>query len=399
MRRPVHPDRDLRVLYALSGASGAAFLPFFALLLRDRGFAPDEIGMILAASSLAGVVVAPVWSHVADTSFGSVLTLQVSTLASGAATLMLLFTGSILWATLGVVAVVGFVSGPRVGIMDSLALDHLGPRRASEYGTIRLWASLGWAIAVLAFGAWFEQAGLGPVVPAYVVGLLAFAAVLTRFPVTRPSEHEHRGTRFGSVGAAFRASPRLLPFLVGVLFVGTATSAAWNFVPLRIASHGGGPFLVGLSACLAALVEIPFMQAGSWFGRHVGLRTLYAIGCAVYVAMAIAWALVANPVVVALIKAASGVGFSLTYVALVVITGRLVPANLQNTGQALMQTTGQGIAPIVGSAVGGFVYGHLGPPTLFLGSGVLTAAGAAIAWRALEGGAFSSTRSGEHSAH
>jgi MFS family permease len=183
-----------------------------------------------------------------------------------------------------------------------------------------------------------------------------------------------------------------------VLLVGTATSASWSFVPLRIAAGGGGPFLVGLGACLAALVEIPFMRASARLGKHSGLRTLYVTGCAIYVAMMLAWALVANPVVVALIKTVSGAGFGLTYVALVVITGRLMPATLQNTGQALMQTTGQGIAPIVGSALGGLVYQHLGAPTLFAGAAALTAAGASVAWRTLSGGSFQSARNAERPA-
>jgi len=386
--RLAHPDRDVRILFTVSGASGAAFIPFFVLLLRDRGFHADEIGLILAVSALAGVAATPVWSHVADTRMGTVRTLQLTSLVTAGVALGLMLTGSSLWATIAVVAALGIVSGPGTALGDVIALGHLGPERMTEYGEVRLWASLGWAIAVLAFGAWFERAGLGPVLPVYAIGTLVYVAATVPFPVTRPGHAHERVSRLGSVGEVFRSEPRLLPFLLGLLLVSTATWGAWSFVPLRIAARGGGPFLVGLAACVAAIVEIPFFRASGWLGEHVGLRRLYLSGCAVYVVMLVAWSLVAAPAVVAAIKMIGGAGFGLTYAALVVITGRLVPERLRNTGQALMQISTVGIGPVVGAAVGGLVYRHLGPPTLFASAAVLASVGAIVVWRALSGDAF-----------
>jgi PPP family 3-phenylpropionic acid transporter len=376
------------VLFLASGASGAAFIPFFALLLRDRGFRADEIGLILAVSSLAGVATTPAWSHVADTRMGTVRTLQLTSVATAGIALGLLLTGSSLWATVVVAAALGIVSGPGTALGDVIALGHLGPERMTEYGEVRLWASLGWAIAVVAFGAWFERAGLGPVLPVYAAGTLVYVATTVPFPATRPGRVHERVSRLGSVGEAFRSAPRLLPFLIGLLLVSTATWGAWSFVPLRIAARGGGPFLVGLAACVAALVEIPFFRASGWLGEHVGLRRLYLAGCAVYVMMLTAWSLVAAPTFVALIKMIGGAGYGLTYAALVVITGRLVPERLRNTGQALMQISTVGIGPVAGAAVGGVVYRHLGPPTLFASAAVLASVGALVVWRALSGDEF-----------
>lgn len=389
--RAAHPDRDVRFLFAVGGASGAAFIPFFVLLLRERGFHADEIGLILAVSSFAGVVATPFWSHVADTRMGTVRTLQLTSVATAAIALGLLLTGTSLWATVAVVAVLGVASAPGTALGDVIALGHLGPERTTEYGEIRLWGSLGWAVAVLAFGAWFERSGLGPVLPVYAIGTLVYVAATTRFPAMRPGHVRQHVSRLGSVGEAFRSAPRLPPFLVGLLLVSTATWGAWSFVPLRIVARGGGPFLVGLAACVAAIVEIPFFRASGWLGEHVGLRRLYLSGCAVYVVMLVAWSLVAAPSLVALMKMIGGAGFGLTYAALVVITGRLVPERLRNTGQALMQISTVGIGPVVGAAVGGVVYRHLGPPMLFASAAVLASIGAVVVRQALSGDEFART--------
>ena len=97
-----------------------------------------------------------------------------------------------------------------------------------DYGLIRLWSSLAFAFAAIAFGALYGVAGIGLVPLIYAAAMATLAAwstTLTRdVPARVPS-----GERFGSVGAAFRASPRLAPLLVGMLLWGIGFAAAWSF--------------------------------------------------------------------------------------------------------------------------------------------------------------------------
>jgi PPP family 3-phenylpropionic acid transporter len=144
-------------------------------------------------------------------------------------------------------------------------------------------------------------------------------------------------------------------------------------------------------------VEVPFFRASGRLAEHMGLRAVYLSGIAVYVLMLVAWALLASPVAVALIRVLGGVGFGLTYAALVVITGRLVPERLRTTGQALMQVATVGLGPVLGAAVGGVVYRRLGASTLFGSAAAVATFGAAVIWWALSGPAASVNRSGSAS--
>src|SRR4030095_7853725 len=101
-------------------------------------------------------------------------------------------------------------------------------------------------------------------------------------------------------------------------------------------SGGGGAFLVGVSSGVSAFVEIPFMRSAPSLAERLRLRGVFALGAVVYVVASAAWALVSDAVAVTAIRIAIGVGFGLVYPALVVITGRLVPAHARNSGQALM---------------------------------------------------------------
>jgi MFS transporter, PPP family, 3-phenylpropionic acid transporter len=374
-------DADLRRLYGIFGAAGAAFIPFYALLLRDRGLAADRIGVILAVTSLAGVVATPFWSHAADRRLGSAHTLQLACALACVAELALMATGSSIVAIGACAVALGAAQGPQTAMTDALTLGRLGPLRLTEYGSFRVWASIGWGVGAVAFGAIFTALGLRAMLPFAAVGLAVVALFVSRFPDVSPARRDERGSRFGSVGEAFRVS-RMPTFLAGVLILATSTHAAWDFVPLRIVAGGGGAFLVGISSGVSAFVEIPFMRSTRSLTARFGLRRVFALGAVVYVAASIAWALVADAVAVTAIRIAIGIGFGLVYPTLVVITGRLVPEHARNSGQALMSICSFGLAPVIGGAIGGVVYEHVGPPQLFAGSAVGIAVGAAVVWTA-----------------
>jgi PPP family 3-phenylpropionic acid transporter len=246
-----------------------------------------------------------------------------------------------------------------------------------------VWASIGWGLGAVVLGAVYAGLGLRAVLPASAVGLAIIALFVSRFggPRAAGETRAEPTGRFGPVGEAFRAR-RMPTFLAGVLILATSTHAAWDFVPLRIVSGGGGAFLVGVSSGVSALVEIPFMRSTTSLASRMGLARVFAFGASVYVAAAVAWSLLSNAVAVTAIRIAIGVGFGLVYPTLVVVTGRLVPARVRNSGQALMSICSFGLAPVIGGAVGGVVYQHVGPPQLFAGSAVGVAVGAFVVWTA-----------------
>jgi PPP family 3-phenylpropionic acid transporter len=382
MRTTDKTTRNARILFTLGGVSTGVFLPFFVLWLSDRGLAADQIGFIVAASEGASLLAGPFWSHSADTRVGARRTLVTSSLTSGVTALALLAVGTSPWLIFAAVILLGAAQAPGTPLSDALALGTL-PERETEYGTIRLWASAGWAVTTIGLGAFFQRKGLDSMLPLYAVSTVAFAVVAARFPQDVPLDRGPTRSRLGTVGETFRSTPRLGVFLLGVSLATAATQAAWTFVPLVIAGGGGGPFLVGLSAGLAAIVEIPVFAAGGAIGRRFSQRTIYLTGIAMYTATMLAWAATQSPEIVAILRAGSGVAFALVYPSLVVITGKLVPRELRNTGQVLLGTS-RDLAPIIGSAAGGIVYTQLGASALFLGAATFAAAGALVVWISLE---------------
>jgi predicted MFS family arabinose efflux permease len=130
------------------------------------------------------------------------------------------------------------------------------------------------------------------------------------------------------------------------------------------------------------------MKNSGAIGRRFGLRAAFGAGALVYALVFLVWTFVRSPLVITLVASADGVAFALVYTGVVVIVGRLVPEHLGSTGQALAQTVNWNVAPIVGAALGGVVFGRLGAPVLFAGAAVLDVAGAAVVWVVLGAGAL-----------
>ena len=248
-------------------------------------------------------------------------------------------------------------------LLDPIALRRLRTTPRTDYARIRLRMSAGWAGSVMVSGAAFQTLSLRLLPFVYaplasLVGLWVWRFVRPVEPVASTAEvapARGRGIPLAMVG-----------FLISLFLLGVSLAATSNFLTVQINVLGGGAFLVGAAAAFQALTEIPTMGYTHVLTRYVSQRVLYATGCAIYVAVFIAWAFTSSAVVAAFLKLGVGVSFALTFVAAVVITEQLSPPRLRATSQALMRSVTFGLAPIFGSLAGGFLYSAAGPRVMFL---------------------------------
>jgi PPP family 3-phenylpropionic acid transporter len=387
-RRPSLPASPaITGMFVLFGLVIASFFPFFALFLSGRGLSPSEIGLVVAAMAIVRIGANPIWGSLADARIGRRRVVQMGLVGGIAAALVLSWLGHDLAGVLVPAVVLAAFNGQIGPNIDALALVSLGEHRMSDYGRIRAWESFSYAIACIAFGALLQATGVTWLMS---VNAGAMAAVLlwsSTLPPDRPARRIHHG-RMGTVGAVFRESPRFWGFLAGAFILWTGFNAAWNFFALRVEIGGGGPLLVGIGTSLGGAIEVGMMLWSPRLLRRVGLRHVYAAGAVVYAVTFLLWGLVSDPVAVALLAAFEGCGFSLLFTSSVVIVGRLVPEGLYSTGQSMSSTASFGVAPIVGGALGGLLFQHLGPLTLYVGASVLALIGGAVVWLTLSGPAF-----------
>ncbi|MEA2025758.1 MAG: MFS transporter, partial [Chloroflexota bacterium] len=282
--------RHLDSIYAMQGIAFGLLMPFPVPLLVARGMGPAEIGFILGVSGLVSLVAYPVWGAIADGWLGRRRTIVLTALTAAIGGLLIMLAGSdpaVLTLALSV-ALAGVLSwGP---LIDALTLGELG-EGSSDYGRIRVWASVGWAFSAAVGGAVWMAAGPEPVFTAFIISSLLMAglvlaparAVTPAAGATPADAATHEALPRPSLRSwlPLFLTPVLLGFLAGLLITSIGEHASWRFISLRILDQGGGVFLVGLAAALPAIVEIPVFASSRRLAAQMGLRWLFVSGAIV----------------------------------------------------------------------------------------------------------------------
>ena len=375
----VEPDiRGIRWTFALVGVADGTLLPFIPVYLFQRGLDAAGVGAVLAGMAVVWLFAGLIWGYLADHRFRAERIVLLGICATAALSLSLALPGQA--SVLGMLIVVLTVARSPLTLLDAIALRKLRSMSRTGYARIRLRMSAGWAVSAVASGALYHEFGMR-LIPFMYAPLTAFVAIWVWRAVKPDTAAVYvetvnpvgRSVRLGGIPAA------MVGFLVACLLLGISLAATQNFVTLQIDFLGGGALLIGAAAAFQALTEIPTMGYTHVLTRHLSHRALFAIGCAIYLAVFVAWAVISSALVVALLKLVIGVGFALTYVASVTIANELSPARLRATGQALVKSVMFGLAPIVGALGGGVVYGSLGARFMFLASTLVVAAAGALA--------------------
>jgi len=367
------PYGGLNWTYVLLGVADGTLLPFIPLLLVERGLSPSAIGLVLAACASASFTVGIACAYLADRSLSAERMVVFATAGAAATALLLVFPGA---ATVALVVIaLSFVRSPLM-LLDPIALRRLLHAPRTDYARIRLRTSAGWAASSVASGALLQGFGLRLIPFLYAPLSLLLGAWVWR--ALKPAPREATTPAASQVRLP-RIPKAFAIFLVSCFLLGASLAATQNFLTLQIDFLGGGALLIGAAAAFQAMTEIPTMASMHVLTRRLSHRWLFVIGCAIYLAIYIAWALVSDATTAALLKLVGGVAFALTFVAAVMIANDLVPSRLRATGQALMKSVMFGVAPIVGAIGGGIVYETLGSSVMFLASSTLVVAAGVLA--------------------
>ena len=363
--------RRLRLLYLATGGGIGTLLPYLVLYLVDRGLSASAAGVVVGLMSAVGVGVIGLWGRLADGSLGVVRALRWSSGLAGVAALVLLAAGSSVTAVVAAALLLAAARAPGEALADTLAVRTRSG--SGDYGRVRMWASVGFAVTVGLWGLLLGRTGLWLVLPAYAAACLVAVLSTRGMVVARPVPQETAGTT-----ARLLTRP-VLVLLAGVLVFGVAMSTTFTVLPLRIVDVGGAVAVVGAASVVGAAAEIPLMHRSAWLARRFGARPAVLLGGGCFAVALVLYGTVSSPWGLVAVSAVRGGGYALVYVGLVLDVRRAFAPELQARGQALLQTVLMAVAPIVGASLGGVGYSHLPPGLLFGTAAVLALTGTALA--------------------
>ncbi|MEY4388399.1 MAG: permease of the major facilitator superfamily [Chloroflexota bacterium] len=397
MRRPT-------LLYVVVGLMQACYMPYSGIVLHQRGVSLEAIGLVTAVNSFLALAAGPLWGHLGDATLGRVATFRLALFAT--ATGVLLFAAGP-FAGIPGTALAAFAGAGIVPLLDTIGMERLA-RIGGEWGSLRALTSASYSAMCIVGGGFVATIGAVIIGPSYALGALVVVVATIGLRLAAGEAHtaaeeamereEPAGgnaeiaiagdwrDRFGTASAAFAQSPRLGAFLGLSLLANLGAGLFYAFGSIRIQEVGGDASTVALGGAISAAVEIPFFLAGGAIAARIGLHRVYSIGCAAIGAASLAYAVVADPLGLAVLRSLIGIGFACTLLGSVLSVRTIVPLHLQATGQALFQGVSYGLAIAIASIVGGIIYGELGALPLFALSALVLFASIPMALRVLDTG-------------
>jgi len=383
----------LRLVVLALGVALGVFYPFISVILASRGLGPAQIGLVASIGAVGFTLAVPAWGHIADVRLGRARTLQICAIGGAVA------VGALLgpWPPI-VIALLFFAywmfESSWQPLADALTVNLVDRRR---YGRVRLLTSLSFAIASIAAGFFYDQAGFDAAYILAVAATLTIAVAATRVPDVGRADLETPGHGaatpghgaatpsrsrpwLGSAGVALRVAPRLGAVLVAVMLITITIISGFTYLPLRLADLGSPPSDVALSAGVSAMAEIPAMLVAARVAQWVGLRGMFVVSALIYGGVSASWVVLDSAPLIIATRLISGVAFAWILVCVVLTIARLLPSELQATGQSLYQTFAFGLGAIVANLVGGVLYANIGHSAVFGLGLVLAILAATMGW-------------------
>ena len=352
------------------------FNPYAPLWFQSLGFSTLVIGSIASLQSWTRIVAPYAWSWAGDHSGRRTELIRLAALGALMAALGLL--GVQAAVPVAVVTALLFLSNSGVVPLYEAQLAHLlhtkdgiDPRR---YGRVRVWGSIGFIVAVSAFGALLERFGIGvfPYFVALMNALLLVAAL--RLPATHDEASE--GEAAPPVLPLLR-QPAVQWFFASAFFTVLAHTSLYAFFSLYLVSLGYGKAAVGALWAVSVAVEILFFWGqGRWFRLFTPHRWLQVVAAVTVLRFAATAAGGAWAPVLVLAQATHAITFAAHHAACIALVHRLFPGRLRGRGQALYTTLGYGFSGVLGGVGGGWLISVLGFESVFWAAAVC----AVLAW-------------------
>jgi MFS transporter, PPP family, 3-phenylpropionic acid transporter len=331
------------------------FNPYLSLWLKDLGLSLLAISLLTSVQAATRIFAPYVWGAVSDAT-GE----RVKLLRWGASVALVVSLG--LWIDLGVawlalVLLLMFSHTSAMMPMSEAAMAHLvsnsGAFDAKRYGRVRLWGSVGFLVAVLLAGAWFERFGMSHF-PAWT-GLTLLLVLVSAWRLPDHKEEAHRHHAKLAVWPVLRQPPVRWLF-ASVFFHVLSHMGTYVFISLYLDALGYSKALIGFLWAVAVLAEIGwFFTQSRWMGRLSLSGWLVFCAAATVLRMGLTATSASILGVLVLAQMLNAVTFAAHHSACIALISQHFPGRLRARGQALYTVIGYGFPGVLGSLAGGAI--------------------------------------------
>ncbi len=359
------PYWRLSAYYFFYFAFVGAFSPYFALYLQSIALSATDIALLMSLMQLMRVLAPNLWGWLAEKLGMRIAIVRLSALASLAGFSVFFMTTDFV-GLFAAMALMAFFWSAALPLVEGLAFAHLG-EASHRYGSIRVWGSVGFIVAVLALGHSLDHLPIEAVL--WVTATILAGIVLCSFIVPEaPRPPAQRET--ASFGDTLRR-PEVQALFGACFLMSAAHGALYVFYSIFLVDIGYDKALVGWMWTLGVVAEIIVFMLMPRITQRFSLRAilLFSFACAVARFLMIGWG--ADSLVVLLVaQVLHGATFGAYHAAAIAVVNQWFPGRLQSHGQALYGSLSFGAGGMLGGLLSGYTWDGLGAAWTFtIGSG------------------------------
>jgi len=379
-----HPARRdltlMRAYYFFFMGGGGFIMPFTNLFYVSLGLSGRQIGTFASVSAVVGLVMAPMWVNQSKRQARPVRFLQLA-LAAGALCYLLVANQTAFWPIAVIVFFQALVSAG-IGPMSDAQAVNIAQSADTGYGSVRVWASVGWIVAVLSSGRLIESFGFKIGFLGTALGLVTGSLLLFFIHPQPPSGQKAIGQPQTSLRVAAKrvlADRTLLGFALALVFIGFLNNGVGQFENVFLSRLGASKSLISVAGILSAIVELPFMLFADRIMRRFGAHRLLLFAMLMNAFYRLIVFFFPSIYTIMAVRFIGGTSFSLYTVAFVGLISGRTPSSETGTVLALFTVTLGGGVNIIASPLAGALFDAIGPRWLY----ALSLAGYLAAFSAL----------------
>ncbi|WP_078544977.1 MFS transporter [Litchfieldia alkalitelluris] len=347
--------------------------PLLSVYLKgDIGLTGTQIGMIMSITPVVMIIAQPMWGMLTDYTQKPRIILSFTLIISAIIGIIYSSVSSYL-ALILVAAILSFFQSSIIPIADSLTISYV-QKVKGNYGALRLWGAVGFAIAVLFAGRLSEMFTMSVIFYCYSVMLFITALLTWKMPGERSSVQVDLKKGINTL----MKMPKFVLFLLATFMIFGPISANNVYFGLLITDIGGTLTGVGIAFLLGAGSEAPFMKvAGNWIERLGMLKVLGLAG----LVSGLRWVLYffdPSLTLIYITTIAQGISVGLFIPAALQYVRDISPKSVNATAVSLYAAIGNGLGSWFCTYVGGIIFDLSGILTVYLFFSLITGIGLVI---------------------
>jgi PPP family 3-phenylpropionic acid transporter len=354
------PYWRLSGFYFFYFATLGALVPYWGLYLKSIGFAPVDIGVLMALLMLSRIVAPVIWAWIADHHAQRMRVVRIAALITVIA-FSGVFFGTGFWWLAGVMMVFSFFWNASLPLLEVITMNHSGGH-AGAYGRVRLWGSLGFIASVLALGPVIDRYGPWWVLPGLLTlmsGIWLYSQLLPESDVQAPTLHA------GRLRDVLRR-PEVAAFLLACFLMQASHGPYYTFYSIYLEANGYSKTLIGVLWAFAVVCEIGVFLVMRRMLQYVALRVVLLMSFAL---AALRWLLIGHYpeslTVLIIAQVLHAATFGSFHASAIQMVYRFFTGRHQHRGQAIYGSASFGLGGAVGSFYSGHTWATLGPTISF----------------------------------